>query len=249
VQAYREHLLETLALSPATINRRLQSLRKFGRFALQSGMINIDPALGVTLLRRPVGAGPRTLSPAEIERLDQAAARSRSRTALRDRAIVQLLLQTGIRVGELVELRLTDLELDDIQGSLTVRPLMGRPGRRASFDRLARDVLSAYLTQDRLGDTEFLFQSREGKSLSVRTVQQVLARLSEDAGLILSAKTLRDTHARMLWQETGDLGYVAERLGYRRPEAAVKHITPLRLLGSQSQTEDLRGRSSPLGSE
>ena len=227
VRDYVKHLLETRGLSPATINRRLQSVRKFCRFAVQSGMRDTNPTAGIPLLKRPVGWVPRALAPGEISRLDEAAIRRLSRSALRDRAILQLLLQTGIRVRELVELRLSDLDLGPGHATITVRSAADRPSRRLELNEKARDALLAYLGQDRRSEAVTLFANRDGQPLSVRTAQQIVAELGKAAEVSVSSKTLRDTYARMLWQETGDLALLAQRLGYRRPETAVKHIMPL----------------------
>jgi integrase len=153
-----------------------------------------------------------------------------------------LLLQTGIRAGELVALRLSDLELEPSGPSLTIAGVADRPGRRIALSDRARDALNAYLSQDRPGDANHVFLNRDGHSLSVRTVQQIVAELGKAAGVSVSARTLRDTYARMLWQETGDLALVAQRMGYRRPETAVKHIAPLRAVGPS--TEVLEKRSA-----
>jgi integrase/recombinase XerC len=235
VSIYLKYLLETRELSPATINRRVQSVRKFSRFAVQSGLRDTNPTAGVKLLRRPVGWGPRTLAPSEIARLDEAAVERRSKTAMRDRAIMQLLLQTGIRVGELAALRLGDVELGAEEASLTIRGVTDRPSRNVALSEIARDALLAYLGQDRLSQTGHVFLNRDGQSLSVRTVQQIVAELGKAAGVSVSARTLRDTYASMLWHETGDLTLVAQRMGYRRSETAVKHITPLIAAGPSTE--------------
>jgi len=240
LMGYREHLLETRGLSPATINRRLQSVRKFCAFAVQAGIRDTDPTTGMGLLRRPTGWGPRTLAAEEIARLDWAAGGRSQRTAVRDRAILHLLLQTGMRAVELVVLRPADLELEAGQAVLTIAGATVRPSRRLALGDIARDSLLAYLEQARPDEASHLFLNRDGEALSVRTIQQIVAGLGKAAGVGLTTGTLRDTYARMLWQQTGDLGLVAERMGYQRPETAVKHIMPLGVAGPT--TEDLAQR-------
>jgi len=235
VEAYKRYLRETLGRSPASINRYLQSVRKFGRFAVLAGIRDTNPAQGVRLLEGRTSSAPRTLNRFEVERLLKVAEARRSRTAVRDQAILQLLLQTGIRVSELVHLRPADVDLSQEPGTLTVRGLGKRPERRIPLNQQARRALGAYLDQPHLRGASYLFPSRGGKPLSIRSVQQIVASLGKAAGLNISAKTLRDTYARFLWQETGDLRLLTERLGHRRPEAALKYIfrlTPLKAAGS-----------------
>lgn len=66
---------------------------------------------------------------------------------------------------------------------------------------------------------------REGHPLSIRSVQQIVTSLGEAAGLEISAKTLRDTYARSLWQDTKDVGLLIERLGNKSPETALKYMS------------------------
>ena len=62
-------------------------------------------------------------------------------------------------------------------------------------------------------------------ALPADIVPATVASLGEAAGLEISVKTLRDTYARFLWQDTGDVGLLTERLGHRRPETVLKHIS------------------------
>jgi site-specific recombinase XerD len=241
VQAYRQHVSNTMGRSASTVNRRLQSIRKFGQFVQRVGVSDVNPAQGVPLVKRQGGAPPpRTLQAAEIERLMQVTDQGRPRCAVRNRAILQLLLQTGIRASEMVALRQHDLCLDENEGALMVRATGQRPDRRIPLNGAVRRALEEYLGDPRPAGSTFLFRGREGKPLSIRSVQQIVADLGAAAGLDVSSRMLRDTYARLLWQETGDLGLVAERLGYSRPETAVRHITPLETRGAT--TEVLEGR-------
>lgn len=243
VEAYVQYLSGTLGRSPASINRCLQSLRKFGRFGLMSGLFGSDPVQGVRLLERPVHSAPQILTELEVERLVKAAEARRSRTPARDYAILQLLLQTGIRASELVHLQLADIELSDYHGTLIVRSREKRPERRIPLNQAVRRALLAYLEQPRPAGVSHLFWSREDKRLSVRSVQQIVAKLGRAANLVISVKTLRDTYARSLWRDTGDLGLLTERLGLRRPETALKYISPLSIAGSAMEVLVVEGRS------
>jgi len=226
VEAYKQYLRDTLGRSPAGINRCLQSLRKFGRFALMTGIRDTNPAQGVRLLEGPALSIPRTLTELEVGRLVELAEARRSRTAVRDFAILQLLLQTGVRVSELIQLRLADIDLSEDYGILTIHGQGKRPERRLPLNEAARRALCAHLDQPRPSGASHLFLSREGKSLSIRSVQQIVASLGKAAGLEISPKTLRDTYATFLWRDTGDLGLLTERLGHKRPEVALKYILP-----------------------
>ena len=237
VEAYKEYLRSTIGRSPASINRYLQSVRKFGRFAVAAGLREGNPAEGVRLLEGSALSAAKTLSALEVERLMRAAEGRHSPTAVRDYAILQVLLQTGIRASELVRLRQSDLDLSRGEGTLTVCARERRPERQIPLNAAARHALIAYyLEQPRPAGARPLFLSRKGRLLSIRSVQQIVASLGKAAGLDISAKTLRDTYARFLWQETGDLALLMARLGHRRPETALKYITHLSGAGSATET-------------
>jgi integrase/recombinase XerD len=226
VEGYTQYLSDTQGRSPASINRCLQSLRKFGHFAVAEGIRDTSPAQEVRLLEGTVPSMPRALTTAEVAQLIEAARARRSRTATRDYAIIQLLLQTGIRASELVHLQRADVDLLEGHGTLTIRGRIGRPERQLPLNETARSALCAYLDQPRPLQACYLFLGRDSQPLSVRSVQQIVADLGKAAGLDISARTLRDTYARCLWQDTGDLNLLVEYLGHKRPETALRYISP-----------------------
>jgi len=235
VEAYKQYLSDTLGRSPASINRYLQSVRKFGRFAVMAGLWDSNPAQGVRLLEGSGVAALRALTESAIEQLLKTAEERRSRNAVRDYAMLQLLLQTGVRPSEMVDLRLADLDLDEEGGTMTVCAQGKRLGRRIPLNRATRRALDAHLAQPRPAEASHLFLTREGRPLSIRSVQQVVASLGKAAGLDVSARVLRDTYARSLWQDTRDLHLLTERLGHRRPEAALRYISPPSAEGSSTE--------------
>jgi site-specific recombinase XerC len=84
-------------------------------------------------------------------------------------------------------------------------------------------------------ESTHVFLNREGKPLSARSVQRIVATLGDAVGLEISTRTLRDTYAARLWRDTGDLSLLTERLGHKRPEAVLKYILPLPSTGSTTE--------------
>lgn len=236
VEAYTEYLHGVLQRSPTGVNRCIQSLRKFGRFAVMAGLRNTNPAREIHLLKGPVRAALRTLAEMEIRRLVEATEARPSPTAARDTAILQLLLHSGIRVSELVELRLANIDLQDHHATLIIYGQENSRGRRIPLNEPARRAVYTYLEQPRPLQSAHVFLNREGsRPLSIRSVQRIVASLGEAAGLEVSARILRDTYAARLWRDTGDLGLLTERLGHRRPETALRYIAPLGTTGSTTE--------------
>ncbi|TML67090.1 MAG: site-specific tyrosine recombinase XerD, partial [Actinobacteria bacterium] len=136
--------LRAAGLSPATISRRVAALRSFFRHQTLLGARADNPAAELDLPRRHRRL-PRTLSPAEAERLVDAAAGTTPR-ALRDRALVELLYGAGLRVSEAVGLGRTDVDLD----ARIVRALgKGSKERVVPIGRPAVEAIRRYMSRGR----------------------------------------------------------------------------------------------------
>jgi site-specific recombinase XerD len=225
VRAYCQHLREGRGLSPATVNRHLQAIRKFCDFARQANLMKSNPAADV----KPIQAPPtsrRALDADEIARLLEAAQAGRPSLVKRDYAIIQLLLQTGVKVGELTELQLGDIELTDSRGTLTVKGNRGNSHRRIPLNAPACWALQEYLqVRSPSPGVKHLFLSQEGNSISARTVQRLVNVYTRAADLIgVSAHTLRYTFATSVMEETGDVATVANLLGHRSVETTLRYI-------------------------
>jgi site-specific recombinase XerD len=226
IEAYKAFLLNTRGRSLSSVNRSMQSLRKFGRFAEDNGICPANPAQSVELVASHGRAAPRILSNQEVNCLLRIASNGSPGTSHRDLAILYLLLEAGLRVGEVALLRKDDLNFDAQPRFVMIRRQGKRPGRRVPLNERTTQALRAYLDETRVrqGASPYLFLGRQGKPLSVRSVQQIVTSLGREAGLTLSARTLRDTYAASLWQSTGDLDLLAERLGHTRPEATLRYV-------------------------
>jgi site-specific recombinase XerD len=234
IQAYCSDLVIAKAHPPTTVNRRLQAIRKFFRYALETGLVETDPSLGIKLLPQSRSEGPRGLDCTEVESLLGAVRGGGSRLASRDYAIVQIMLQTGIRVGELTRLRLTDVELSDDSGVLRVRGEGATEGREIPLNSSVRKAINAYLSERGESSSDHLFLSVKGEPLSVRSVQRLVGTYARAAGVgDVTTYTLRQTCAQQLLRDTGDLALVARLMGHRRLETAIKYILP----GEEDLTE------------
>ncbi len=227
VRAYCRHLRVGRELSPATVNRHLQAIRKFCDFARRANLMESNPAVDV----RPIQTSPtsrRALDAEEIACLLEAVqAAGRPSLVKRDYAIIQLLLQTGIKVGELTELQLADIELTDSRGTLTVMGSGGNSHRRIPINATACQALQEYLrVRPPSPGVRHLFLSQEGNSISARTVQRLVNVYTRAADLTgVSARTLRYTFATSMLEETGDVATVANLLGHRSVESTLRYIS------------------------
>jgi integrase/recombinase XerC len=227
IQDYSSELVTAKARHPSTVNRRLQSIRKFYRYALQAGLVQEDPSSGIKLLPQPKSQAQRGLNQSEIERFLDAVRQGPPRLAKRDYAIVQLMLQTGIRVGELTRLRLSDVLLSKEKGVLKIRGQGAFQDREVPLNASVRRAIGAYLEERPASIDDHLLLSRKGNPLSVRAAQRLINTYAQAAGLErVSAYTLRQTCGQHMLKDTGDLSLVARFMGHKRLETAIKYILP-----------------------
>jgi site-specific recombinase XerD len=217
VRDYKRHLKAVERWKPASVNLALAALDSF---YAQLG-------LGRPVVRRedlPARA-PRALSEEQQRRL----LRMAERRSARDRAIVVVLLYTGLRLAELVALDVEDVRVSARKGLVVVRSGKGDAYREVPLNALVRQGLEEWLgeRQARAAEGErALFVGRGGRRLSKRSVDDVVRRLGQDAGVRLSAHVLRHTFLTRMVRQGSDLVLVAELAGHRRLETTRRYSLP-----------------------
>ena len=195
-----------------SLQRLLSALRAFYRYLIREKLVGANPVQG---LRAP--KSPRRL-PKALD-VDQAARlldwNSDEPLAIRDRAIMELLYSSGLRLSELLQLKPADLDLKEAIVRVTGK---GRKERVVPVGRHAREALAAWLSVRRElpGDEAALFLNRRGGALSPRAVQQRLRYWSAQRGLAvrLHPHMLRHSCASHMLESSGDLRAVQELLGH-----------------------------------
>ena len=203
-------------LAPTTIARRLAAVRSFFRHQVLLGARTDNPAANVELPKRR-RALPRTLSPAEVERLLDAAAGTTPR-ALRDQALGELLYGGGLRVSETVSL---DRQAVDLENRLVRCFGKGSKERVVPIGREAAEAVRRYLARGRpyldKRHRPELFLNAHGGPLTRQGVFLILRRLAEKAGLEperVHPHLLRHSFATHLLEGGADLRAVQEMLGH-----------------------------------
>jgi len=233
VRKYLAHLYER-GLSKSSIGRKLASLRSFFRFAVSKGYIERNPALSVRTPRREKKL-PRFLSQEEMVRLIEAPDPT-SLSGIRDRAILELLYSTGMRVSELVGLNESDFHL---LGDSVIVKGKGNKERMLPVGSYASRALSQWqeakkeLRRLPHFDDKALFLNLRGTRLSSRSVRRILRKYFLKAGLArkVTPHTLRHTFATHLLDRGADLRSVQELLGHASLSTTqvYTHITTRRL--------------------
>jgi integrase/recombinase XerC len=222
------YLRETKGQAPATINRRLQALRKFYRLAVEEGWSEINPAEDVPLMGESVSERSRSLDQDDVDRLLAAVRQGRPRQAARDLAVIQLLMGAGLKLGELTQLEMGDVHLDANKPYLEVRDPSGDSSRTVYLEEEVCAALRGYLpTRKAAPGVHHLCVNRDGNPLSTRSVQRLLHRYAQAAGLDgLTTQALRYVYASTLYESSGDLKLVARYLGHRHLATTIRYLRP-----------------------
>ena len=202
--------------SPASLHRFKAAVRSFFSWLEETGQASVNPARSVTLRRIP-RTPPSFLIEAEKRRLLKELRGRSSTLAIRDRVVIELFLGTGIRLQELVDLDIDDVDLD--AKHLHVRAKGDVPQVKFLKSKI-RSLLRSYLKERRRqgdGECRALFLSNRGSRLCERQVARRLEHWLKAARIEkqLTPHALRHTFATHLYSRTGDILVVQRALGHR----------------------------------
>ncbi len=201
-------------LSPSTIRRRFSALRGLYAFMVEEGILSSDPMEGVDTPRLWATL-PCVLDLREVERLLEAPP-VHTPLGVRDRAMLELLYATGVRVSELVGLRLVDLDM--VECLLRLRGKGGKE-RIVPVGQEALLWLGRYLNVRRELDkrgSPYLFLTTRGGPMSRQRFWQLVKSYAKAVGIekAISPHTLRHSFATHLLERGADLRVVQELLGH-----------------------------------
>lgn len=201
--------------TPKTLSRKLNSTRTFYRFLKVNEYITDDPSLMLSHPRYEL-APPRILKPTEYRALRDAA-----RNDARMFAIIELLLQTGIRIGELAELRLSDI----IDNTLRIRPIEKHEERVVPLNRPAKEALNRYLKARPTVKDDHIFITKSGKPFLVRNIRTSIERYFRLAE-IENAKVndLRHTFVAHHLKHGVSLVLLSKILGHKRISTTERYL-------------------------
>jgi site-specific recombinase XerD len=247
VVGYRNALQQTEATS--TVNTHVCALRAFTTWLTTTGYLATNPAARFKLVGRQESPAPQALTATQVHALLRAAACSRH--AVRNTAIIQMLLQTGMRIGECTTLMWEDISFGEKRGSVTIRAGKGNKARHVPLNASARQALAEYAAPI-VGVTPTLkavaavwpgprpgvlpaplWRSQKGGRLSVSAMGRMIDGLVRDCAVRrlvpaeTGAHTLRHTFAtHYLAAHPGDLVGVAALLGHSSLNTTRIYVQP-----------------------
>jgi len=214
IEDFKQKLLAD-QYTPKSVSRKLNSIKTFFRFLKAEGVIDKSPA---EKIKHPKyqPKQPRILS-----KLEYRALRDVCRDDVRIAAIVEVLLQTGLRISELA-----NLNLDDIKNNkLIVRPYESRPGREVPLNKAAQAALNRYLAVRPKTRTKKLFVTKSGKPFLVRNIRNAIKRYFKLADIQdATVNDLRNTFIAHQLKAGTPLIVVSKLVGHKRLTTTEKYL-------------------------
>jgi len=217
IRAYLGHL-NRKKLSRSSVARHLSALRSFFRFMMREGTLFMNPARGVATPRREKYL-PAVLQPSDVALLMEQPDNA-STLGVRDRAWLELLYASGLRISELVGMNIDDVEF---RSSLVKVRGKGSKERIVPFGSKAAAALQSYLEVrgqllrgDERDEQQPLFLNYRGDRITTRSVRRLFEGYIRDASLQhgVSPHTLRHSFATHLLNAGADLRSIQELLGH-----------------------------------
>lgn len=204
IEEYKNFLASERKYSKTSQYLAIKALRHFYKFK------NLPPPLNLTVPKRPKKM-PNYLTEREASRLLEAA-----KSDLRTNLIISLLAHTGMRVGELCNLKIDDFDLDE--GVIGIYSGKGDRDRIVIMPDDCRALVRAYLPEryNIKSLSNELLVSRRGRKLDPSTVQRIVRNLAKEAGITkkVTPHVLRHTFATAILRNGGDIRFIQQLLGH-----------------------------------
>ena len=232
LERYRQNLQDN-NYTPKSVSRKINSTRTFFRYLLEHNFISDNVSEKLAHPRFELKP-PRVLSEMEYRAL-----RDVSRVDIRLYSIVEILLQTGIRIGELAALSLDDVRKskDDKINFLYIKAAGSHPSRKVPLNKSAKKSLDDYLVVRPETEEDTVFVTKNGRPLLVRNIRTAIDKAFEKAG-IKNAKVndLRNTFIAHHLANGVSLPTVSKLVGHKRISTTEKYLNILKVAPKEDKT-------------
>lgn len=175
LEEYKQDMLKNPLFSTKSVSRKINTVRLLFRFLYQMGYLKENLAKDLTHPKF------KTTPPRVLSQTEYMAIRDASRSDNRLYSIVEILLQTGIRVGELVRLKINDLIEKDGKFYLNIEPFESQSGRTVLLNTKAYQALQKWLSVRPNVNSDFIYVTRNSKPIIVRNLRSSLLRVFKRA--------------------------------------------------------------------
>lgn len=201
--------------TPKSISRKINSIRTFFKVLVNKKIANENPA---TNLSHPKY---ETKPPRILTKMEYRALRDSCRNDIRISAIIELFLQTGIRIGELANLEVDDIK-DDV---IYIKPYESQPGREVPLNKAAKTSLEAYLKVRPKSKSKILFLTKSGKPFLIRNIRGAIDRYFKLAGIEnATVNDLRHTFIAHQLKAGAPLVLISKIVGHKRLSTTEKYL-------------------------
>ena len=203
--------LQQSGFKPTSIYRMIESLRQFYKFLIAENFIKKDPTVNLSANKVPEFL-PDILTNEEVTKLLNSVSGS-DNLSIRNRAMLELLYATGLRVSELISIKFSNIDIDECYIKIFGK---GNKERLVPFGQKAQLYLKRYLRIRKNTKSEFVFLTRLNKPISRIEFWRQLKQISIKAGIMknITPHTLRHSFATHLLTGGADIRFVQEMLGH-----------------------------------
>ncbi len=199
--------LITDSYTKKSASRKLNSIRTFFRYLKNEGVVEQNPSLDVSHPKY-VSSPPRIFT-----KLEYRALRDFAKEDARTYALVEILLQTGIKIGELANLRTEDVT----NTGLNIRQYGKTPQRQIPLNNPIKKAIDEYVKTRPSSKDNHLFITRTGHPLLIRNIRQIISRCFREIGIEkATVNDLRNTFIAHQLQNGASVEYIARLVGHRR---------------------------------
>lgn len=201
--------------TPKSVSRKLNAIKTFFRFLIDKGEISTDPSESVSHPKVDASL-PKFLSPMEYRAL-----RDIARDDKRIAAIIELILQTGMRISEVA-----NLKLENVKGEkLVIDAYATQPERTIPINKRATDALSDYLRERPQTTSPYVFTSKNGKPLAVRNIRAAIDRYMQKSEISgYSVNDLRTTFVVENLKQGVDIVLLSQIVGHKRLSTTERYL-------------------------
>jgi len=224
IEEFKEYLAYNKYL-PKSASRKLNAIKSFFRYSKNQNLIETNPTENVEYPQY------ETKPPRILSQMEYRALRDAVRNDIRLAAIIELLLQTGLRIGELAR-----LELDDIKDNqLRIRAYESQPERNITFSQAAKKALDRWLELRPKTKTKNVFITKTGRPFLIRNIRTIVNRYFKEAGIKdVTINDLRHTFIAHQLANGASVVLIQKMVGHKRLSTTEKYLN---LINQSSETK------------